>query len=82
MAGSFFPTSLYVQSSARPASTLFTSGLTEGIKTMTVGEKATIIVPYYRGYLGNGKYTNDGYTRVAIPPYASLKYEVELVAIN
>ena len=78
----FFPNKLVRTVISTTTSTLFTSGLTEGIKTMTVGEKATIILPYYRGYLGNGKYTNDGYTRVAIPPYASLKYEVELVAIN
>ncbi len=78
----FAPNKLIHAVISTSSSTLFTSGLTEGIKTMRVGEKATIIVPYYRGYLGYGKYIYDGYTRVIIPPYSSLKYEVELVAIN
>ncbi len=55
---------------------LITNGLIDGLKNMTIGEKATILVPYYRGYLSTGKYSDDGLTLIPIPPFSALKYEV------
>lgn len=45
-------------------------GLEKGLKYFNIGEKGTIVIPWYLAYgmLGNKK----------IPPYTSLKYQIEL----
>ncbi len=68
----FLPTRQVRDVISTDRSSLVTEGLVDGIKTMRVGEKVTIIVPYYRGYLEMGKYSSDGLVRVPIPPYAAL----------
>ncbi len=78
----FLPRSQFRTVIASEKSIIFTEGLKEGIKAMTVGEKATIIVPYYRGYQKTGVYIDNNSVRVPIPPYAALKYEVEVVSVN
>ena len=62
---------------------LFTNGLIEGIKNMSLGESATIIVPYNHGYGTSGNLqTAMGIQKLRYHRYAALKYEVDLVEIN
>jgi len=49
-------------------------GFDEGVLKMTLGSKARIVIPYYRGYGFNGYRT--------IPLFSTLVYEVEIVSIE
>jgi FKBP-type peptidyl-prolyl cis-trans isomerase len=59
-------------------------GFEEGVARMRVGEKATFVVPSHLafGALGSSSVPTDVKRFSAIPPYAVLLYEVELVAIK
>lgn len=50
-------------------------GWTEGLQLMKVGEKAEIVIPSELGYGARG-------AGGAIPPYATLVFEVELISIE
>jgi FKBP-type peptidyl-prolyl cis-trans isomerase len=61
-----------------------TKGFEDGLRKMRPGDKATLVVPAMLGYGPTGVATTlPGVSRyMAIPPYAVLLYEVELVAIR
>lgn len=61
-----------------------TKGFDEGVSRMKVGEKATLLIPAHLGYgaLGSPAPRPPATRVLAIPPYAVLLFEVELVAIN
>eukprot|EP01006_Ploeotia_vitrea_P032085 TRINITY_DN6435_c0_g1_i1.p1 TRINITY_DN6435_c0_g1~~TRINITY_DN6435_c0_g1_i1.p1 ORF type:complete len:220 (-),score=63.15 TRINITY_DN6435_c0_g1_i1:225-884(-) len=54
-------------------------GWEEAVKTMTVGEKAEVVIEPEWGYGAKGL-TDGG--NVIIPPNATLKFELELVSLN
>jgi FKBP-type peptidyl-prolyl cis-trans isomerase FkpA len=69
----------------RIGSGVMRKGFEDAVRYMSVGEKATILVPSYLNYGASGSTSPPpGVSRanVQIPPYAVLIYEVELVGIN
>ena len=55
------------------------NGLDDGIRLMTKGGKAKMVIPYYRGYGFNGL-TYRG--QIVIPYFSTLVFDVELVDIT
>jgi len=55
------------------------NGLDEGIRLMTVGTKATILIPYYRGYGFNQFIPR---YQIVIPYFSTLIFDVELKNIK
>lgn len=51
------------------------AGWTEGLQLMTIGSKYQLFIPYQLGYGAQG-------AAGAIPPYAALIFEVELLGIK
>ena len=59
------------------SSTIF--GITEGLQLMKPGAKYMLYIPYSLGYGDEGRNTSAG---VAIPPFSTLIFEVELIKVN
>lgn len=58
-----------------------TKGFAAAIDTLAVGTKATMVIPYQKGYGNNGlSYSAPQYP--IVPPYSSLVYEVEVMGIK
>lgn len=73
--GSVFDSSYRRGSPASFSLTGVIKGWTEGLQLMNVGSKYKFIVPPYLGYGADGSGN-------AIPPNATLIFEIELLAIN
>lgn len=56
------------------------SGFEGAIKLMKKGGKATVIIPYHRGY-GENPYTGGG-QQITVPAYTTLVYELEITEIK
>ena len=54
-------------------------GFEEGLSKLKVGEKATIIFPSSLGYSTQGVVQN---SRYVIPPYAPLRFDLELISVK
>ncbi len=57
------------------------AGLKTAIDSMRVGVKATVVIQYSMAF-GNEGLTNKRYNYTVIPPYQSVLYHVELIAIK
>lgn len=56
------------------------TGFEGAIKLMKKGGKATVIIPYHRGY-GEAPYTGGG-QQITVPPYTTLVYDLEISDIK
>jgi FKBP-type peptidyl-prolyl cis-trans isomerase FkpA len=56
------------------------TGFDGAIKLMKKGGKATVIIPYHRGY-GEAPYTGNG-QQITVPAYTTLVYELEITDIK
>ncbi|GAB3772719.1 hypothetical protein GCM10028818_13250 [Spirosoma horti] len=59
--------------------TKFVPGFEEGLKSLKVGEKATVIFPSSLGYGATGAAQNGVYV---IPPYSPLSFDLEVVSVK
>lgn len=58
-----------------------TIGLSEGLKNMKVGGEAKFIVPYNYAFGPFGRTQYSGYSRIPIPPYSTIVYDVSLISL-
>lgn len=59
----------------------FIPGFSEGLSKLKVGEKATIVFASKLGYSSKGV-TNSSTASYMIPPYAPLRFDIELVSVQ